>query len=810
MAKVEGHSEGGFYRGYGKNHPTTSNDTFMLNHHNGSFRSTDSSDSDVDSLTEDLDQIGRLNLRSIPSISNYLTIDSLPNLPNLPNFPDIPRLKELSNEISRYISVYVKSSKQQDDADEGSTEENAPGDQQRLVNSIKTAISTRIQMNNFLNDLNVGLSLSTALKRLQPLTDVIHESIILPVEDTSDFDDDFNTTEVNGEPEPNTEPVGVSSIVNSFQPLINEIVIPEDEEVHHHHHHHHHHHDHSLKKKRKVNKSKTRDYRGIFSDENESTNNHTGTGSDLDNIEGLTYEEAKALTYLDSLDDFYKEDLLRKKIQNIQALSLPQKLKNKLVTRLMMGNYYKLINDKLGDTYLKGKEDLIIELVPEQKIQRKVEPEHKPEPMSESELDPALEPDMIMESTDDDEVVLTTADKQPSYFDPPHNTIMGCAHYQTNCKVECPTCLKWFPCKFCHDGEVTDHKLIRSDIKHILCMFCNVPQEPEDNYCVNCENELANYFCPICILYDNDTTKDIYHCDKCGICRLGLGLGKDYFHCDECNICLSIDLKEKHKCLSNTTHCNCPICNEYLFTSVSKVVFMKCGHLIHQACYDELSKHSYKCPICKKTVVNVETQFRILDQEIRQLPLPLPYSSWRCIISCNDCKGKSNVAYHVLGLKCKYCHSYNTNQHKLIKPEEEDEEHDMTPTEPEEDSSNFQRLASMKLMKTSLLDNFRIDDHNITEEQEYDGDGDDNGTELGADDKDELDEDNDNVHDIVNFRRLTSAILGNKPEQSASMSISSSYITSILQNFINSATSKSGDDMIMDAKKTKEEDAAGV
>ena len=81
---------------------------------------------------------------------------------------------------------------------------------------------------------------------------------------------------------------------------------------------------------------------------------------------------------------------------------------------------------------------------------------------------------------------------------------------------------------------------------------------------------------------------------------------------------------------------------------------MKCGHLIHQACYDELSKHSHKCPVCKKTVVNVETEFRILDQEIRQLPpLPLPYNLWRCIISCNDCKGKSNVPYHVVGLKCK-------------------------------------------------------------------------------------------------------------------------------------------------------------
>ena len=47
-------------------------------------------------------------------------------------------------------------------------------------------------------------------------------------------------------------------------------------------------------------------------------------------------------------------------------------------------------------------------------------------------------------------------------------------------------------------------------------MYCHTPQIPESNYCINCEQELANYFCSKCILYDNDQTKDIYHCDKCG------------------------------------------------------------------------------------------------------------------------------------------------------------------------------------------------------------------------------------------------------------------------------------------------------
>ena len=41
-----------------------------------------------------------------------------------------------------------------------------------------------------------------------------------------------------------------------------------------------------------------------------------------------------------------------------------------------------------------------------------------------------------------------------------------------------------------------------------------------------------------------------------------------------------------------------------------------------------------------KTITNVESQYRILDVEIAQSPLPEPYNNWRCIISCNDCGGK--------------------------------------------------------------------------------------------------------------------------------------------------------------------------
>ena len=108
-------------------------------------------------------------------------------------------------------------------------------------------------------------------------------------------------------------------------------------------------------------------------------------------------------------------------------------------------------------------------------------------------------------------------------------TNLGCVHYHRNVKLECHTCKKWYTCRFCHD-EVEDHALIRRDTENMLCMLCGHAQ-PAGQNCRNCEQQTAQYYCDICKLWDNDSKKSIYHCDDCGICRIGQGLGKDFFHC---------------------------------------------------------------------------------------------------------------------------------------------------------------------------------------------------------------------------------------------------------------------------------------
>jgi len=47
-----------------------------------------------------------------------------------------------------------------------------------------------------------------------------------------------------------------------------------------------------------------------------------------------------------------------------------------------------------------------------------------------------------------------------------------------------------------------------------------------------------------CKLFD-DEEKNQYHCDGCGICRIG---GRDkFFHCETCNMCLPVKLKNRHR-----------------------------------------------------------------------------------------------------------------------------------------------------------------------------------------------------------------------------------------------------------------------
>lgn len=277
----------------------------------------------------------------------------------------------------------------------------------------------------------------------------------------------------------------------------------------------------------------------------------------------------------------------------------------------------------------------------------------------------------------------------------------GCQHYKRNVKVQCFDCRMWFPCRHCHDASPDlpfEHHLNRKKTENMLCMLCHTPQ-PAGEFCVNCEELAAYYYCSKCKLWDNDSTKRIYHCDDCGICRRGEGLGRDFVHCKRCNVCISISTSAAHPCIERATDCDCPLCLDYLFSSPLPVVSLLCGHYMHANCYKDLMNTTYRCPVCNKSAVNMELQWRKLDDEIRMQPMPedefmtdsepdldqqpsdsrlaaglqslsvfqdaprgsrrVPRKVW---VGCNDCGGHGWTLFHWLGLRCPVCDGYNTNQ----------------------------------------------------------------------------------------------------------------------------------------------------
>jgi uncharacterized CHY-type Zn-finger protein len=111
--------------------------------------------------------------------------------------------------------------------------------------------------------------------------------------------------------------------------------------------------------------------------------------------------------------------------------------------------------------------------------------------------------------------------------------VLGCSHYKRNVKLQCSACDRWYTCRFCHD-DAEDHMLNRRETKHMLCMLCGYAQAAAE-LCRGCGESAARYYCDVCKLWDDDPQKSIYHCNDCGICRVGQGLGKDFFHCEVCS-----------------------------------------------------------------------------------------------------------------------------------------------------------------------------------------------------------------------------------------------------------------------------------
>ena len=98
------------------------------------------------------------------------------------------------------------------------------------------------------------------------------------------------------------------------------------------------------------------------------------------------------------------------------------------------------------------------------------------------------------------------------------------------------------------------------------------------------------------------------------------------------------------------------------------------------------------CPICMKSYGDMHPTWSRLDQEIASTPMPAEYASWQVTpaascaeahtlpvdrdlaadsqgwfvgqvdVLCNDCLIPGRVSFHIFGLKCPHCQSYNTRR----------------------------------------------------------------------------------------------------------------------------------------------------
>lgn len=61
-------------------------------------------------------------------------------------------------------------------------------------------------------------------------------------------------------------------------------------------------------------------------------------------------------------------------------------------------------------------------------------------------------------------------------------------------------------------------------------------------------------------------------------------------------------------------------------------------------------------------MVDMTDQWKDMDDEIRAVVMPDELKDKKVWVLCRDCHQKSETPFHVLGLKCCHCGSYNTCQ----------------------------------------------------------------------------------------------------------------------------------------------------
>ena len=183
------------------------------------------------------------------------------------------------------------------------------------------------------------------------------------------------------------------------------------------------------------------------------------------------------------------------------------------------------------------------------------------------------------------------------------------------CDILMECCGKYYCCKKCHDKK-NDHACVLNVLneKIMICKKCKKTQSFGEK-CKVCKVKFSERICKKCMFLDGVYYRKSEKCKKCN---------------RECVICLNL-----------------------LTSDIKKT---KCGHEFHKSCYKEIIKHNYKCPICRKSIINTKKMFKTIDRTIENSE---DYNDIG-LVMCNDCGKKGETAIHENGNKCLFCYSYNT------------------------------------------------------------------------------------------------------------------------------------------------------
>jgi RING finger/CHY zinc finger protein 1 len=244
-----------------------------------------------------------------------------------------------------------------------------------------------------------------------------------------------------------------------------------------------------------------------------------------------------------------------------------------------------------------------------------------------------------------------------------------CEHYEgIHCEILAPCCKEYHACRICHDVRVQTHSIDRYAIQEVRCTACGEGPQPRSNGCTGCGIEFASYFCEKCNLW---SPRPVYHCEGCRICYL---LAPDERrHCDLCNLCY-VGTEGEHSCPKAMVDVGeeCCVCLETLYYGVKTPYRTRCGHWMHTQCMKELlHTGNFRCPLCKKTTIDMDWEkYGEYVKELQEnLSIPLGQQHQQeteCTFLCNDCLTTTTMTMTTTMMmmtiyRCERCGGYNTS-----------------------------------------------------------------------------------------------------------------------------------------------------